>query len=66
MAAAGLRLQVSNTAITSNRLVRNGPNLAGIIYSAPAIGISKILNFETQDGRRHPGAIEKNNSRGVC
>ena len=37
--AAGLRLKVSNIATTSKRLVRNGLNLVGIIYSAPAIRI---------------------------
>ena len=36
---AGLRLKFTNIVITSKRLVRNGPNLAGIIYSAPSMEI---------------------------
>ena len=56
--AAGLRLKFTNMAITWEPVVRNGPNLAGIILFGPAIGKCH-QNFEFQNPRWSPTAILK-------
>ena len=62
--AAGLRWKFTNMAITLKRLVRNGPNLAGMISFGPRIG-KFIKNFEFLNPIWPPAAILKNTKNAI-